>query len=177
MSYSTTKTIWSRRPEAWTFIKEVPPDIASEVIHRDKTELPDTFVWWAPGVAIASDDLLEAAKDCVGSSRPRGWTESNPDVFRKTMGKDRILVRGCGPYWTVECEFDHLDKWENMAVAVYGLATMPLFTRSREAAMLLAEYFYLCFDRGTSPNLHWHVHPATYLKSNKPVRSDVAQVS
>jgi hypothetical protein len=88
------------------------------------------------------------------------------------MGKDYLLVRGCGPYWTVEAEFDHLGRWENNGVVVYGLVTIPIFARTLEAAMLLAEYFYPRLNRGTSPGLHWYVDPDRFLKSNKPVKSD-----
>jgi hypothetical protein len=129
------------------FQKQPPTVLIAEVIERSKTELPDWFVPWAPGVVIASDYLLRAAGHRPGSRRPSGWSPGKPDVFTKVIYGNRLMVRGCGEFWTVEREID-----ETLG---FPFGPMPVFTRTSEGAMRLAEYCHpraqegekFCFPR------------------------------
>jgi hypothetical protein len=119
--------------KCWQRFKEQPPTVLiAEVIERSKTDMPDDFAPWAPGVAIVSDYLLRAAGDGPGSRRPTGWSPGKPDVFTKVVYGNRLMVRGCGEFWTPEREID--------MVLAFPFGPLPVFTRTCQAAMRLAEY-------------------------------------
>jgi hypothetical protein len=140
----------------WPVFKRQPPFLVAEVIDRDETELPSDFCPWAPGIVIASDYLLHAAGHTPGSPGPTGWTEGQPDVFTKVMHGNRLMVRGRGEFWSVERE-----DFETLA---FLFGPVPMFTRTRHAAMRLAEYchpepregeFPFPKPRGTASGLRW----------------------
>jgi hypothetical protein len=114
------------------FLEKPPPHLVAEVIERDGTELHDQFVAWAPGAAVASNGLLKAAQYRRGSRRPPGWCPRNPDVFSKRVGGNLLWVRGCGEFWIIEREIDE--------VLVLKHGSLPIFTRTYQAAMRLAGY-------------------------------------
>ena len=142
--------------KSWpTFVRE-PCSRVAEVIDRDKTELPDDFCPWAPGLVIASDNLLHAAGYRPGTRGPNGWTEGQPDVFTKVIHGNRLMVRGCGKLWSVERELDEV------LACLFG--PVPMFTRTRQAAMRLAEYCHPkprkgegAFPETRVPALRWAV--------------------
>jgi hypothetical protein len=113
------------------FLKDPSPLIA-EVVERSNTELPEHYVPWSPAIVLASDELLRLANYRAGSRRPPGWCPGQPDVFTKVVNRNRLLVRGCGKFWTVERELDE--------VLAFKFGSMPIFTRTPEAAMRLAEH-------------------------------------
>jgi hypothetical protein len=104
----------------------------SEAILRDQTELPPDFVAWAPGVVVASDHLLRAAGWRPGARRPPGWRKGKglEDTFFND-GEFRLMVRGCGEFWTVERDSE--------IVLVFRFGFQPVFTRTVEGAMYLGE--------------------------------------
>jgi hypothetical protein len=93
-------------------------------------DLPHDFVPWAPGVVIPSEYLLMQ----IGP-HSRDWQETNHDVYRKSLHRNKLMVRGCGNLWTVERQIDE--------VPAYKFGPLPVFTRTPEAAMRLAEYCHL----------------------------------
>jgi hypothetical protein len=115
-----------------TFLDQPSPYLVAEVIERSNTELPDDFVPWAPGIVIASDYLLRAAGYHPGSRRPEGWSPGNPGVFTKVTYRNRLTVRGCGEFWIIERE--------TCEVLAYTYGSLPIVTRTYQAAMRLAEY-------------------------------------
>lgn len=141
------------------FRKRRPTVLISKVIERSKTDLPSWFVPWAPAVVIASDYLLEAAGHRPRSRRPTGWTETNPDVFRRGAYWNRLMVRGCGELWSVERDCDE--------VLAFPFGPLPVLVETLQGAMRLAEYChphpqageYRSFPhpRGTASGLHWVV--------------------
>ena len=141
------------------FWKEPPPRFIAEVIERRKTKLPDRFVAWTPGIVVASYHLLWLAHYRPGSRRPPGWSPGQPDVFTKVVRNNRLLVRGCGKFWTVEREIDE--------VLVFTHGSMPIFTRTCEAAMRLAEYFHLHPDQ--VPDVRWVVATPDGIRSDRPL--------
>jgi hypothetical protein len=102
--------------------------------------MPDDFVPWAPGIVIPSDYLLRAAEHRAGSRRPEGWSLEKPDVFTKVMYGNRLMVRGCGKFWTAERELDE--------VLGFPFGPLPVFTRTDQAAMRLVEYCHPCPQQG-----------------------------
>jgi hypothetical protein len=123
--------------KCWPALQEHPPTVLiAEVVERSKTDMPDDFVPWAPGVVIASDYLLRAAGHRPGLRRPEGWSPGKPDVFTKVMYGNRLMVRGCGEFWTAERELDE--------VLAFPFGPLPVFTRTSQAAMRLAEYWHPC---------------------------------
>ena len=139
------------------FQRNLPTVLISKVIERSKTDLPDEFAPWAPAVVIASDYLLAAAGHRPRSRRPKGWTETHPDVFRKETYWNRLMVRGCGELWSVERECEE--------VLAFPFGPLPVFAETLQGAMRLAEYChphpqegeYRSFPRprGTASGLHW----------------------
>jgi hypothetical protein len=115
-----------------TFVNWGPTFLIAEIVERDKTELPSYFCPWAPGIVIAGDRLLRAAGYRPGTRGPGGWSEGQPDVFTKVIYGNRLMVRGCGKLWTIERE--------NEETLAFNFGPVPMFTRTRQAAMRLAEY-------------------------------------
>jgi hypothetical protein len=148
MSTITEKIIARRKAVSlhWQkFLREPPPHLIAEVVERDDTEMPDRFVPWAPGVVVASDHLLAAAHHRLGSRPPLGWSQHKPRVFWKPARTNRLWVCGLGEFWTVEREIE--------TVLVFAYGSMPIVTRSYQAAMRLAEY---CHPQ-PAPGLMWVV--------------------
>jgi hypothetical protein len=125
------------------FLKQPASYLIAEFIERDKTELPDYYCPWAPGIVIASDYLLQAANYHAGSHAPKGWVPGQPDVFTKAIYRNRLKVRGCGEFWTVEREINE--------VLAFPHGPVPLFTHTRQAAMRLAEYCHPKPREGEKP--------------------------
>ena len=129
------------------FVRQSSPFRIEEIIERNKTELPDDFVPWAPGIIIPSGYLLRAANYAPGSHRPKGWSRKCPGVFTKVMYGNCMAVRQCGRFWTVERQNDE--------VLAFTYGSLPVFTRTYQAAMRLAEYCHLPIPKEAS----WHPRP------------------
>jgi hypothetical protein len=129
--------------KSWPAFVREPPFLIAAVIDRDKTGID--FCPWAPGLAIASDCLLRAAGHRPGIRGPGGWTETNPDVFTKVLYRNRLWVRGCGcgELWTVERD--------NEEVLAFPFGPTPIYTRTRQAAMRLADYCHPKPRKGEGP--------------------------
>jgi hypothetical protein len=121
----------------------------AEAIERSKTELPPDFVAWAPGIVVASDHLLRVANYRPGSPPPQGWCLERPDVYTKVLRDNRLMVRGCGEFWTVEREVHE--------ILVFNYGSQPVFTRSYVEAMHMAEFFHTnrCDPFPAFPHLRW----------------------
>jgi hypothetical protein len=117
--------------KCWSaFLNNLPLHVVDEVVERCSTDLPDQFVAWAPGILVASNWLLQRANYCPGSCRPSGWL-GDQELFWKPTDQNWLHVRRCGNFWTVE-----RDK--EVLVFIYG--SMPIFTRTHQAAMRLADH-------------------------------------
>lgn len=99
------------------------------VVERKLANLPSAFVPWAPGIVIASDQLLQAACRNQTPRRPRGWRKHGRWGY---FYKGILKVRKRGDFWSVEVG-------DYALVFVYG--SMPVRARSYQEAMNLAEYF------------------------------------
>src|SRR5262249_9697675 len=143
--------------KSWpAFIRQQPSYLLAAVIDRGKTEMPNDFCQWAPGLVIASDYLLRAAGYCPGTRGPGGWTKVKPNLFMKEAYGNRLWVCGCGELWGVERDNDE--------VLAFPFGPTPIFTRTRQGAMRLAEYCHpkplkgewpFPAPRGVASTLRW----------------------
>jgi hypothetical protein len=98
----------------------------------------------APGVMFAGEDVLSAAGYVPGSNRPRGWHRHVPGDYRKPVGEHVLVVRQSGnarsDRWTIERVEPWADK--GLEALVFTARCAPIWTRTYQAAMRLAEYCY-----------------------------------
>jgi hypothetical protein len=115
-----------------------------EFLDRGAIEMPADYLPDAPGVMFAGEDVLSAAGYVPGSNRPRGWLRHLPGDYRKPVGKHALVVRQCGnarsERWTVE----RVEPWADKGIEalVYSPGRAPIWARTYQAAMRLAEYCY-----------------------------------
>jgi hypothetical protein len=127
-------------------MSELFPDSAAarlfEFVERGETEMPADYLPEAPGVMFAGEAMLSAAGYIPGSNRPRRWCRIGPGNYKKYVGKHTLMVRQCGgprsEHWTIE----RLDEDYNTEALVFPFGHAPIFARSFQAAMRLAEYCY-----------------------------------
>jgi hypothetical protein len=142
-----------------TFVKAFPPHLIADVIDRRKIGLPNWFVPFAHGVAIASNALLREAGHRLGMHRPRGWLNYNVDMFRWMIDWDPfngrwLLVRQCNNQglWTVERWHQKRPHGNADEVLVHQFGSTPIFTQSYQAAMRLGMH---CHANGPPAGLRW----------------------
>jgi hypothetical protein len=116
-----------------SFLKHPLPISIAGVVKRNEAKLPPDYVPWTPAVVIASDYLLRTAGHTSTSGRPTGWSlQRSSGVYKKGWWS---FVRKRGQYWTIE----NGGLYE--CVLAFSFGSMPVCTRTPEAAMRLAEYF------------------------------------
>jgi hypothetical protein len=113
-----------------------PPSAIAEVIERGRAKLPANYAPWAPAIVIASEDLLRIAKQY--SPHLNNWRQDYPDMFTNGLA----TVRKRGTFWAIERRHRTLS---------FTFGSMPLFTKTLEAAMVIADY---C-SSAPRPNLQW----------------------
>jgi len=101
-----------------------------EVIPRENTQPKADFVPWAPGVVIASDYLLRRSGHTPTSRRPPRWRKHRRWGY---FMKGALIVRKRSDFWFVEMA--------GASVLVFRYGSMPVCTRTYQAAMRLAQYF------------------------------------
>jgi hypothetical protein len=113
-----------------SFLKHPLHRSIAEVIERKSTQLNADFVPWAPGIVIASDHLLRSAGHNPNSRRPPRWRKHRRWGY---FMKGALIVRKRGDFWFVEIA--------GPSVLVFRYGSMPVCTRTYQAAMRLAQYF------------------------------------
>ena len=133
--------------------------LIGEVIGRSEAKLPEWLVPVAHGVFTASDALLRKAGHRDGMRRPRGWPETDDDVYSRHVDP----VDWDNPRWLVvrQCFVQGLwmvERWTRKRryagsdeILVHEFGSTPIFTRSCPAAMRLA---MLCHPKPPT-GLHW----------------------
>jgi hypothetical protein len=116
-----------------------------EFVDRRETDMPADYLPAAPGVMFAGEDVLSAAGYNPASYRPRGWVRHLPGDYRKRVGKHVLEVRQCGnsrsKHWTIE-RFEFWDYKGMEALVLPGEHSEPIWARTYQAAMRVAEYCY-----------------------------------
>jgi hypothetical protein len=142
------------------FGKEYSRSLIAELIDRSEVEMPDWLVPLARGVAIAGDALLFKAGHRLGMDLPPGWRQIYGDVFMRYIGPEGfedtqvLKVRQCCDQglWTIE-RWREVRPYNNSDdILVHQFGSTPIFTRSYQSAMRLAE---LCHKNGPRPGLRW----------------------
>jgi hypothetical protein len=112
-----------------------------QVLDRAQTEMPEWYLRSAREVLIAARDILATSGHWPGTFHAAGWSRG-ASGFKKASrdGKSVLWVQSCGKFWTIERSI-HLDAvyMEDM-VLVSAFGALPIWTRTRQAAMELAEY-------------------------------------
>ena len=115
-----------------------------EFLDRGAIEMPADYLPDAPGVMFAGEEVFSAAGYVRGSNRPRGWHQHLPGDYRKPFGEHVLVVRQCGnarsQRWTVERVEPRADK--GLEALVSSGEKVPIWARTYQAAMRLAEYCY-----------------------------------
>jgi hypothetical protein len=117
-------------------------------LDRSQTKIPDDYLPDAPGVLIAGEDMLRAAGYVPGSNRPRGWKPANPGAFTKPSrdGVHTLRVRQCGhakdkdKLWIIERSSFADIGYRKIEALVFGFGQVPIWARTYQAAMRLAEH-------------------------------------
>ena len=137
-------------------------DKSLEIIERDldraQTNMPDDYLPVARGVVIAGRDMLAAAGYRPGGHQPPHWTPgqwlaSRPEGYMRTLPpiagttEQHILrVRVCGrpgeeQFWAIEKQIERPFDRDHYAL-VFALELLPIWTRTYQGAMHLADYCY-----------------------------------
>jgi hypothetical protein len=141
-----------------TLISEEKPPQVFECLLDDLSEIRTPYPYWPdiPGVLIAGKDMLLAAGDVPGASNPKGWSPCAGYVLwvgwrpgaggfkkRSCDGIHTLRVTEWGEYWLVERWANVVSgkyKYREMHALVFSFQRTPIWTRTREAAMRLAEH-------------------------------------
>ena len=119
-------------------LKPIAPNLF-DTVDRDQTEMPDFYLPAAPEVLIASPDMLRAAGDVPGASDPAGWTHGASGLMKPSRdGRSVLWVQRCGRYWIIERS--ELDDHGSDETLVFAFVLMPIWTRTCNSAMRLAEH-------------------------------------
>jgi hypothetical protein len=122
----------------------VSPHPFDQVLDRRQARLPN---WYLPsrGAAIASPYLLRMAGYRTGRHRVRGWRKNNAEELYKDLGRDRLIVTRCAPFWRIGWDVGALSRPHNYAnfALVHNFGSTPIVTRSYQEATYLAEFCWL----------------------------------
>jgi hypothetical protein len=108
---------------------------------RAETAMPDYYMPSVKAVAIAGEDILQAIGHQPGAFDPPGWSH-DASGFKKGVREGRavLCVQRCGRFWIIE-RVSKLDGGEVRDEALmFALSPIPIWTRTRQSAMHLAEY-------------------------------------
>ena len=112
-----------------------------QVFDRAQTEMPGWYLRSAREVLIAARDILPTSGHRPGPFHAAGWSRG-ASGFKKASrdGKSVLWVQPCGKFWIIERSI-HLDTFyfqDEALVSAFG--ARAIWTRTRQAAMELAEY-------------------------------------
>jgi hypothetical protein len=141
-------------PDWQNFKMEGQSPWIEQVMDRSEARLPDWFMPLARGVVIPSDALFHEVGYRQGTRRPPGWIETSAGFYQWLISPGQILVvRRCDParLWTVE-RWVTDAKYEVDQVLVHNVGWTPVFTRSHQSAMRLANY---CHENGPPTDFSW----------------------
>jgi hypothetical protein len=131
-----------------SFLRDPLHSSIAQVIDRKNTNLPSSYVPWAPGIVIASNSLLKAARQ---ASRYVDEFRKHPRFGYHYFAEIRIKERG--GFWFIE----RGDK-----VLVFRFGSMPICTRKHSDAIRLFEHVFRQWGNSYEPpvgahgyNLRW----------------------
>jgi hypothetical protein len=112
-----------------------------QVLDRAQTEMPEWYLRSAQEVLVAAPHILSTSGHRPGTFHAAGWSHG-ASGFKKVSrdGKSVLWVQPCGKFWIVERSI-YLDAFymqDEALVSAFG--ARPIWTRTRQAAMELAEH-------------------------------------
>ena len=118
---------------------EAAPRLFDRIIDRAQTEMPNWYLPSADGALVAGEDMLDAVGHRSGVRHPAGWSRGISG-FKKTArdGTTVLWVQQCGNFWIIERSLLLHDGYMKDETLVSG--SRPIWTRTRQAAMQLAEH-------------------------------------
>jgi hypothetical protein len=136
------------------FQKDLPRSLIAEVIDRAAVELPDHFLPFARGIAIASEELLSKTRIYQRLNYMDGWRRAKTGDWSREAGLHLLLVRQVADQglWTCERWVDPWDHTLSDDILAHAFGSTPILTRSPEAAIQLTSY---CDRFGPPPGLCW----------------------
>ena len=136
----------------------VAPKIFECHLDRDQAGIPPPYMLKVSGVLLAGKDMLIAVGDAPGAPHPGGWTRAVPAIqkdadfqlcrtanFEKaSRGGSRMLrAKRFGDFWAAERSTTIISgphKYRLIEMLVFAFGEMPIWTRTPQAAMRLAEH-------------------------------------
>jgi hypothetical protein len=120
---------------------EAAPRLFDGIIDRAQTEMPNWYLPSADGALIAGEDMLDAVGHRSGVRHPAGWSRGISG-FKKTArdGTTVLWVQQCGNFWIIERSLLLHGGYMKDETLVFVSGSRPIWTRTRQAAMQLAEH-------------------------------------
>ena len=120
---------------------EAAPRLFDAIIDRAQTEMPNWYLPSADGALIAGEDMLDAVGHRSGVRHPAGWSRGISG-FKKTArdGTTVLWVQQCGNFWIIERSLLLYGGYMKDETLVFVSGSRPIWTRTRQAAMQLAEH-------------------------------------
>jgi hypothetical protein len=111
-----------------------------DFVDRRNSEIPDTFVPSAKGVAVGHDLLLSLVNPLAtyGKHKPYRWVgRAREGMFRMFAGDYLLEVRRYGKLWGIERKllFENIHE-----VLAFDFGPTPIVHRKQQPAMALAKY-------------------------------------
>jgi hypothetical protein len=137
---------------------EVAPVVFERDLDRDQAGIPPLYMLSVSGVLLAGKDMLIAAGDVSGAPEPVGWLPAVPAIpevdcysncrttdFEKLSrdGNYALRAKRLGKFWAPERSIIITSgryKWREIQALVFAFGEIPIWTRTHQAAMRLAEH-------------------------------------
>jgi hypothetical protein len=143
---------------SYSYFDEVAPEIFECDLDRDQAGIPPAYMLKVSGVLLAGRDMLIAIGMAPGAPEPDGWLPAVPaipddacfplsrtaDFEKPSRDGNRVLrAKRFGKFWAPERSTKITSgryKYRLIEALVFPFGEIPIWTRTRQAAMRLAEH-------------------------------------
>jgi hypothetical protein len=140
------------------YLDEVAPEIFERDLDRDQAGIPPLYMPKVSGVLLAGRDMLIAIGMAPGAPEPDGWIPAVPvipegegfracgmaDFEKPSRHGNRVLrAKRFGKFWAPERSTKITSgryKYREIESLVFAFGEVPIWTRTHQAAMRLAEH-------------------------------------
>lgn len=137
---------------------EIAPEIFECDLDRAQAGIPPGYMLKVSGVLVAGRDMLIAIGMAPGAPEPDGWLPAVPPIpkdagfqacgtadFEKPSrdGNRMLRAKRFGKFWTAERSTKTISgryKYRLIETLVFAFGEVPIWTRTPQAAMRLAEH-------------------------------------
>jgi hypothetical protein len=127
-------------------------------LDRDQAGIPPRYMPSVSRVLLANEDLLKSIGMVPGAPEPDGWSPAVPpisesnafrlermaDFEKPSRDGNRVLrAKRFGKFWAPQRAIPKISnrvKYRSMETLAFGHEEMPIWVRTYQAAMRLAEY-------------------------------------